>query len=99
MTDLCPKGPVLGVKPSTPNCPLTLSLHPGFPTEKVENYGPLPGGVASASVEILTVSVVVETRRLKKYTEAFTGPTLLYDLTWRDVMHVLGQTLTPDSKT
>ena len=26
------------------------------------------------------------------------GLTLLYELTWRDVMHVLGQTLTPDSK-
>ena len=31
--------------------------------------------------------------------EAFTGLTLLYDLTWREVMYVLGQTLTPDSKT
>ena len=28
--------------------------------------------------------------------EAFTGLTLLYDLTWKDVMYVLGQTLTPD---
>ena len=27
------------------------------------------------------------------------GLTLLYDLTWRDVMYVLGQTLTLDSKT
>ena len=27
------------------------------------------------------------------------GLTLLYDLTWRDVMCVQGQTLTPDSKT
>ena len=27
------------------------------------------------------------------------GLTLLYDLTWREVMYVLGQTLTPDSKT
>ena len=25
--------------------------------------------------------------------------TLLYDLTWKDVMYILGQTLTPDSKT
>ena len=24
---------------------------------------------------------------------------MLYDLTWKDVMYVLGQTLTPDSKT
>ena len=28
--------------------------------------------------------------------EAFTGLTLLYDLTWIDAMYVLGQTLTPD---
>ena len=27
------------------------------------------------------------------------GLTLLYELTWRDVMHVLGQTLTSDLKT
>ena len=27
------------------------------------------------------------------------GLTLLYDLTWRDVMYVLGQMLTPDSRT
>ena len=28
--------------------------------------------------------------------EALMGLTLLYDFTWRDVMYVLGQTLTPD---
>ena len=27
------------------------------------------------------------------------GVTLLYDLTWKDVMYILGQKLTPDSKT
>ena len=27
------------------------------------------------------------------------GLTLLYELTWRDVVYVLGQTLTPDSRT
>ena len=27
------------------------------------------------------------------------GLTLLHELTWRDVMYVLGQTLTPDSRT
>ena len=26
------------------------------------------------------------------------GLTLLYDLTWKDVMYVLGQMLTPDSR-
>ena len=31
------------------------------------------------------------------YIEAFTGLTLLYELTWRDLIYVLGQTLTPDT--
>ena len=34
----------------------------------------------------------------EKYIEAFTGLTLLYDLTCKDVMYVLGQMLNPDSK-
>ena len=34
----------------------------------------------------------------KIYIRAFKGVTLLYDLTWKDVMYILGQTLTPDSK-
>ena len=33
-----------------------------------------------------------------KYTRTSKGVTLLYDLTWKDVMYILGQTLTPDSK-
>ena len=35
----------------------------------------------------------------EKYIRAFKGVTLLYDLTWKDEMYILGQTLTPDSKT
>ena len=35
----------------------------------------------------------------EKYIRAFKGVTLLYDLTWKDVMYVLGKTLTPESKT
>ena len=38
-------------------------------------------------------------RGSKKYIEAFTGLTLLYELTWRDVMYLLGQMLTPDLRT
>ena len=34
----------------------------------------------------------------EKYIRAFKGVTLHYDLMWKDVMHILGQTLTPDSK-
>ena len=33
------------------------------------------------------------------YIRTFKGVTLLYDLTWKDVMHILVQMLTPDSKT
>ena len=35
----------------------------------------------------------------EKYIRAFKGVTLLYDLTWKDVMYILGQLLTSDSKT
>ena len=35
----------------------------------------------------------------QKYIRAFKGVTLLYGLTWKDVMYILGQTLTPNSKT
>ena len=35
----------------------------------------------------------------EKYIRAFKGVTLLYDLTWKDVIYILGQTLTPESKT
>ena len=50
----------LGVKPSAPSCPLTLPLDLELPIEQTENQATLPGGVASASVEIQTVPVVVE---------------------------------------
>ena len=35
----------------------------------------------------------------EKYIRAFKGTTLHYDLTWKDVMYILGQMLTTDSKT
>ena len=34
----------------------------------------------------------------EKYIRAFKGVTLFYDLTWKDVMYILGQVLTPDSE-
>ena len=34
----------------------------------------------------------------EKYIRAFKGVTQLYDLTRKDVMYILGQTLTSDSK-
>ena len=34
----------------------------------------------------------------EKYIRAFKGVPVLYDLTWKDVMYILGQTLTPNSK-
>ena len=61
MPDLCPKGTDLGVKPSAPSCPLTLHLYLGLPTKQAEDKGTLPGGVASVSVEIQTVPIVVKT--------------------------------------
>ena len=35
----------------------------------------------------------------EKFTEAFMGLILLYDLSWRNVIYALGQMLTPDLKT
>ena len=35
----------------------------------------------------------------EKYIRTVEGVTLLYDFTWKNVMYILGQTLTPDSKT
>ena len=35
----------------------------------------------------------------EQYIRAFKGVILLYDLTWKDVMYVFWQTLTPESKT
>ena len=34
----------------------------------------------------------------EKYMRSLKGVTLLYDLTWKDVIYILGQMLTPDSK-
>ena len=60
MPDLCLKNADLGVKLSVPSCPFTLPLYLGFPNEQAENKGTLPGGVASASVEIQIVPIVVK---------------------------------------
>ena len=91
MPDLCPKGADLGVKPLAPSCSLTLPLYLRLPTEQAEKaeQGTLPGGVASLLVKIQTVPIVVELfRGSKRYIEGFTELTLLYNVTWRDVMHV-----------
>ena len=70
MTDLCPKGADLGVKPSAPSCPLTLALYLGLLTEEDENQCTLPGGAASVSVEIQTIPFAVETiKRIQKSTQ------------------------------
>ena len=61
MSDLCPKGKDLGVKPSAASCPLILPLYLGLPNAQAEIQGTLPGGVASVSVEIQTVPTVVKT--------------------------------------
>ena len=85
--DLFPKHTDLGVKPKAASSSLTLPLYLGLPTEQAENQGTLLGGVASVSVDYLED---------QKVHRSFTGLTLLYDFTWRDVIRFLGQTLTPD---
>ena len=96
--DLCPKGTNLGMKPSAPSCPLTLPLYLGLPTEQAESQDTLPGGVASVLLGIQTVPVAVETVKRSQKVHRSLYRTLLYDITWRDVIHVLGQTLTPDCR-
>ena len=67
MPALCPKDTDLGVKPSAASCSLTLPLNLGLPTEQAGSQGTLLGGVASVSVEIQTVPIVVETiKRIQK---------------------------------
>ena len=61
MPDLRPKGEGLGVKPLAPSCPLSLPLYLGLPTEQAENQGTPPGGVASVSIKMQTVTIVVKT--------------------------------------
>ena len=98
--DLCPKGADLGVKPSAASYSLTLSLYLGLPTEQAENWGTLPGGVTSVLVEIQTVPIAVETiEKIQKIHRRLYGTDFtLWNLLGE--MHcVLGQTLTPDSKT
>ena len=64
MSDFCPKGIDLGVKPSAPSCPSTLPPYPGLPTEQTESQGTPQGTVASFLVEtqteIQTAPVLVE---------------------------------------
>ena len=100
MPDLCPKGADLGVKSSAASCSLTLPLYPGLPTEQVESQGTLPGRVASVMVEINNTSCgqdyIDDSEKVHK--SHYGTNSLLYDLTWRNVMHVLGQMLTPDSR-
>ena len=91
MWDLRPKGPDLGVKPSAPSCLLTLPLYLGLPTEQAESQGILPRrGCLSLSRNSNSLNCGrAYLEDPKKYIEAFTELTSLYDLTWRDVMYVL----------
>ena len=76
MSDLCSKGADWGVKASAPSCPLYLQepLYPGLPAEQADYQGTLLEGVTSASVEIQTVPIVVETtQRIQKLHTCFYG--------------------------
>ena len=54
MSDLCPKGIDLGVKPSAPSCPPTLPPYPGLQAEQTESQGSPLRRVAFVSVETQT---------------------------------------------
>ena len=65
MSDLCPKGIVLGMKPSAPSCPPTFPPYSGLQTEQTESQRTLLGRVALVSVktqtEVQTAQVEVQT--------------------------------------
>ena len=69
-----------------------------------------PPGEIISLWELISLSIIKKIQRIKedlgdyledpeKYIRAFKGVTLLYDLIWKDVMYILGQMLTPESKT
>ena len=67
----------------------------------------VPGEIISLwqLISLLLIKKYKESRRIwktsedpEKYIRAFKGVTLLYDLTWNDVMYISGQMLTPDSE-
>ena len=89
MSDLCLKGTNLGVKPSAASCPLTLPLYLGLPNAQAEIQGTLTGGVASVSVEIQTVPIVVETfERIQRVYRRLYG-TNLYFMSLLGEMYIL----------
>ena len=91
----CPKGYRFGCETFSSLLSFCFDPASGAPNWTTESQGTLPGGVASVLVEIQTVPTVVKTiRGFKKYIEAFWGLTLLYELTWKDTLYVLWQTLT-----
>ena len=65
MSDLCPKGIDLGMKPSAPSCPPTFPPYSGLQTEQTESQRTLLGRVALVSVktqtEVQTAQVEVQT--------------------------------------
>ena len=65
MSDLCPKGIDLGMKPSAPSCPPTFPLYSGLQNEQTESQRTLLGRVSLVSVktqtEVQTAQVEVQT--------------------------------------
>ena len=99
MPGLCPKGADLGVKPSASSCPLLCLCIWDFQLNRLRIRGSRRGCLSLGRNSNSTNCGWDYLENPEKYIEAFMGLTLLYELTWRDVMYVLGQTLTPDSRT
>ena len=97
--DLCPKGADLVIKPLVAPCAITLHLCRGSQLNRLRIRLPFQEGLPQSWWKFKQYQLWLRLlRRSKKYIEAFTGLTWLYEFTWTNVMYVLGQTLTPDSR-
>ena len=63
MPDLCPKGIDLGMKPSAPSCPPTLSLYPGLQFQDNKN---LLKGLEGFNIRMTQLSLVLEAQPLSQ---------------------------------
>ena len=96
---LHPKGADLGVKPSASSCPLLYPCIWDFQLNRLRTRGSRRGCLCLGRNSNSTNCSRDYLENPEKNLEAFSGLTLFYELTWRDVIYVLGQTLTPDSRT
>ena len=83
---------ILGARPGSFRTRWELTIPASF-----EQYW--KPGIDLIPLELIKEDLGDHSEDPEKYIRAFKGVTMLYDLTWKDVMYIVGQMLTPDSKT